>query len=260
MDVLGAHSGLIGESPLTSGRKRLSQLAQRLCLQDTDAFLTASLASAILGADVTAKAPLHLKSRLRAGAIAAPQVVSKKFAGAVDAGVHLGSTSGFGSRKLQPKLSSSVLDASSLHDVSTDEVSVSLHEWRVPMRAYSWGCGSEGQLGCGTVAGKPAFKKASRPLLVNFAFADMGAGMGDAADEHDRANIAPVRVVCGEGCTAFIDNLRRLFTCGTGWLGQPRGSRLERIRLPTLVASLSAVPIRGEGQAQTILRSIISFS
>jgi alpha-tubulin suppressor-like RCC1 family protein len=204
---------------LCADRKLLASITRRLCVHDAGALLSASLAVLVR--------PSPARDHYRAGGSAVARRlhdVHGQLHGAPQA-----VATGSGSRQ------------SAFHDVTAEEVSASLYEWRVPARAYAWGCGEDGQLGCGTAGGLPAFKRASRPLAVNFSFADMsGSGQGRPGD----GDSAPVRVKCGEGCTAFIDNHRRLFTCGTGWLGHPSESRLERVRLPTRVAAFTAVPVR----------------
>lgn len=218
-------SSLAAEHSLTPGRKRLEAIAQRLRANNTGAFLDVALSKAVLSDEVSTKAPLFRRLRQRSTP-----------------------PSGCASPAPASAGSQSRLRREAARDVSADDVSVGLNEWRVPMRCYAWGCGTGGQLGCGTVAGLPAFQRASRPLLVNFGFADQGPGAPRAgADGYSAAaaEITPIRVACGDGCTAFIDNTRRLYTCGTGWMGHHVADRPDRVRVPTRVMALGSAAMAG---------------
>lgn len=222
------------EACLSPGRRRLECLAQRLRNLYPAPFLDGALSASILPRKVTANAPLYRSLHSRS-VPAQQRPGSRAVAGTV----------GSASRPHRNEAA---------RDVSSQDVTVGLHEWRVPMRCYVWGCGTDGQLGCGTVAGVPAFQRASRPLLVNFEFSDPGGGERSArASTEGETEITPIRVACGDRCTAMIDNTRRLYTCGTGWLGHGV-DHVDRLRVPTRIASLGSTAVAGARVSRDALR------
>ena len=221
---------MLPESHVALGRKRFDRIAQRLRADNSATFLDVALASTVLSREIAAKAPFYRRIRVRS-------VASRKI-----------SASGYSSEIQTSKAVGSLsrqAASEAARDVRKDNVSVGLQEWHVPMRCYAWGCGTEGQLGCGTVAGLPAFERASRPLLVNFGFSE--ANSATTPHGSDSVDITPIRVTCGDGCTAIIDNKRHLYTCGSGWLGhRDHASKgVDRVRIPTRIATLGTAAIAG---------------
>jgi len=123
-------------------------------------------------------------------------------------------------------------------DVSAEPVSASVTEWAAPTRLYVWGSGVFGQLGCGLDDGKPSVPCARRPMRL-----DLPSETGQGEFQSSGSKLTPIRVACGFTVTGVVDNQRRVWAAGDGWLG--RGIK-ERSHIPVLVQGI------GSGSSQVI--------
>lgn len=131
-------------------------------------------------------------------------------------------------------------------DISSDQISSALIDWRAPTRLYVWGSGASGQLGAGSDPknGKAVVQRCLNPMRVHIG-GDPAADDGGDAKTSSTSNpdsihrgiveVTPIRVAVGRSVTAVIDNKRRVWTTGDGWLG--RGG-LERAHIPQPVTGL----------------------
>lgn len=123
-------------------------------------------------------------------------------------------------------------------DISTEPVSAAVTEWAAPTRLYVWGSGSFGQLGCGLDDGKPSVLCSRRPMRL-----DLPSETGQGEFQSSGSKLTPIRVACGFTVTGVVDNQRRVWATGDGWLG--RGIK-ERSHTPVLVQGI------GSGGSQVI--------
>jgi alpha-tubulin suppressor-like RCC1 family protein len=123
-------------------------------------------------------------------------------------------------------------------DISIEPVSSSVTEWSAPTRLYVWGSGVYGQLGCGLDDGKPSVPCSLRPMRL-----DLPSEVGQGEFQSSGSKLTPIRVACGYTVTGVVDNQRRVWTTGDGWLG--RGIK-ERSHVPILVQGI------GSGSSQVI--------
>ena len=118
-------------------------------------------------------------------------------------------------------------------DTSTADISSALVEWRIPTRLYVWGGGSKGQLGVGAFEGRSAVQNTTHPMRI--LIGKEKDNEEDNTNDPSKAEATPIKVACGRDVTAVIDNFRRVWVTGDGWLG--RGVR-ERSHIPVLVQGL----------------------